>query len=89
MALFGICLYIYFPQEEDEERKRRLEEEELAGCTFTPNTKWKLAAERRKKAREEAERAAEEASYLSRRRKISVSHNLRSSSGMSGLVWSV
>jgi hypothetical protein len=60
-------------QEEDEERQRRLEEQELAKCTFTPQTKWKLAAERRRKAREEAQREAEEARARSFRPKMSVS----------------
>ena len=39
-------------REKDEARKRRLfEEEELRKCTFTPNTKWNIAKERREKAR--------------------------------------
>lgn len=62
-----------FQQEEDEERRKRLEEEELAKCTFTPQTKWRLAAERRRKARDEAQRAAEEARFRSPHPKLSVS----------------
>jgi hypothetical protein len=51
-------------QEEAEALRRRLEELELKKSdvyTFRPRTRWNLAAERRRKAREEAERAAYEA----------------------------
>lgn len=33
-------------------RRKRKEEEELAACTFTPQTKWQLAKERRQVASE-------------------------------------
>ena len=59
-------------QEEAEARQRRLEEVELGDCTFTPNTKWQLAAERRKKAKEEQLRIEEEL-LKSRQSKLSVS----------------
>ena len=51
-------------QEEADALRRRLEELELTKAdvyTFRPRTKWNLAAERRRKAREEIERAAYEA----------------------------
>jgi hypothetical protein len=49
-----------FVKEEEETRRKRYEEEQLATCTFRPQTKWHLAKERRKKALEAAEREAEE-----------------------------
>jgi hypothetical protein len=49
-------------KEEEETRRRRYEEEQLGTCTFRPQTTWHLAKERRKKAREAAEREAEEVS---------------------------
>lgn len=48
-------------KEQTEARKKRYDDEQLAKCTFTPNTEWHLAAERRKKQREAAERKAYEA----------------------------
>lgn len=63
---------LFDPQEEADARQRRLEEAELAVCTFTPNTKWELAAERRKKAKEEQLRIEEEL-LKSRQSKLSVS----------------
>lgn len=46
--------FFVFSKEEEEARRKRLEEEELAKCSFKPNTKWHLAADRRKQAKEAA-----------------------------------
>eukprot|EP00339_Tiarina_fusa_P001149 CAMPEP_0117044104 /NCGR_PEP_ID=MMETSP0472-20121206/30595_1 /TAXON_ID=693140 ORGANISM="Tiarina fusus, Strain LIS" /NCGR_SAMPLE_ID=MMETSP0472 /ASSEMBLY_ACC=CAM_ASM_000603 /LENGTH=562 /DNA_ID=CAMNT_0004755761 /DNA_START=226 /DNA_END=1911 /DNA_ORIENTATION=+ len=51
-------------KKEEESRRKRIEEAELAACTFTPRTKWQLATERRQKAREASEKAAEEEQRL-------------------------
>ena len=48
-------------QDEAEQVRRRIENEAMSVCTFQPQTKWNLAAQRRKMAREAMEREADEA----------------------------
>jgi len=51
-------------QAEQDALRRRLEEEELADCTFVPNTKWHLVAERRQRAKDEQYRMEKESSNI-------------------------
>lgn len=58
-----MCLflhYIFILKAEEQSRKLRLEEDLLVDCTFTPKTKWRLAAEKRKRAKEALERLEED-----------------------------